>query len=900
VYLKRLTLNGFKSFGERTVLELGPGVSVIVGPNGSGKSNITDAILWALGEQSPSAIRSGSMQEVIFAGGPAAPACPRAEVELVLDNSRGEVELPVSELAICRRLGRDGEAEYLLNGARCTLTEIHELLSDTGLGKEAHSVVSQGRIEAVVLARPPERRALLEEAAGLAKYRRRRQRAQRKLERAAENLARALDVEQEARARLRPLHRQAQAADLSQRLARQLAEAKLALVCSQLAEQRQQLARTQTELAAARRDRAELEQQLAEVLVRREQAEQALGERSTSREQAAALHHGLRSALERAALRGEQLGAQGRSLTRAAAELERRLVELSEGPGGVEQERERLRGRIAELERRLGGLAQQSEVERSQRRAELERRQAELAARVDQAKARLAEARAASDRGRRAVEAERKGELWQRSWTELRAVLAEGLRRLATIEPEVERERELELLLGRCESLARAAVEHALGKVGAAERALAQAQEEVRAAERELGALGEQGRRLEQELAELERSNGGEAALAAAAVEGELASERRVLDRFERELARRQGAVAAAQQRLQLLRSLDPLLARALAALTALAQAGERHVGEAERQARGEREAAAALAANLRECAQQEAALQGRLGEAADLLTRCELAFQRSAERVAQLEREELSLVGELGEAQPQEVRGLDEQERAAIEGRIARLERRLAAIGPINPLAAEEYEQAKAHVEELERQRADLEAAMRELKGVIREADRKIKERFSETFEAVARHFEEVVGEIFPGASGRLVLVEPEEPEEGEGAGEQPQEAAPGVEIELRHAGRAAKRLSLLSGGEKSMTALAFLFSVFLARPCPFYVLDEVEAALDDLNLERFIRLLRRCAAGAQFIVVTHQRRTMEAADWLFGVSMGKDGLSKVLSRRMDQHSQPQLAPAS
>ena len=219
MHLSSVTLKGFKSFPERTRLDFTPGVSVIVGPNGSGKSNVTDAVLWALGEQSPLAVRGQSMQDVIFAGGSGVQSRSEAEVEVVLDNAGGAVDLPVGEISIVRRLNRAGEGEYRVNGARVRLTDVIEILSDTGLGKEMHSVVSQGRVEAIVTSKPRDRRMLIEEAAGLGKHRKRRRRAQLKLERTQDNMDRALDVEREARTRLRPLKRQAEAAELHGRLA---------------------------------------------------------------------------------------------------------------------------------------------------------------------------------------------------------------------------------------------------------------------------------------------------------------------------------------------------------------------------------------------------------------------------------------------------------------------------------------------------------------------------------------------------------------------------------------------------------------------------------------------------------------------------------------------------------
>src|ERR1700735_1575526 len=222
--LKSLTLKGFKAFPDRPHLDFGEGVSVVVGPNGSGKSNVTDAVLWAMGEQSPLAVRGQSMQDVIFGGGRGVQARSAAEVEIVLDNSDGTVDLPLSEISIVRRLDRGGEGGYRLNGARCRLTDVIEVLSDTGLGKETNSVVSQGRVEAIVTSKPRDRRLLIEEAAGLGKHRKRRRRAQLKLARTQDNLDRGLDVEREARSRLRPLKRQAEAAELHARLERQALE----------------------------------------------------------------------------------------------------------------------------------------------------------------------------------------------------------------------------------------------------------------------------------------------------------------------------------------------------------------------------------------------------------------------------------------------------------------------------------------------------------------------------------------------------------------------------------------------------------------------------------------------------------------------------------------------------
>lgn len=307
------------------------------------------------------------------------------------------------------------------------------------------------------------------------------------------------------------------------------------------------------------------------------------------------------------------------------------------------------------------------------------------------------------------------------------------------------------------------------------------------------------------------------------------------------------------------------------------------------------------VAGQLRECAQRETTLQADLHRANESLTAAEVALQRARDQTAELEHALRQVAERLELDLAPAEQPLEAAARAALEMRLERLARRREQLGPVNPLARQEYAQAVEHVEELERQRTDLETALRELQQLIADTDRQIEELFEQTFAAASANFEQVCAQLFPGGRGRLRLVaEPEGPARvlgAEAAGEDPEASGEelggrppelGVEIEINPAGKDMRRLSLLSGGEKAMTALAFLFAVFLASPCPFYILDEVEAALDDPNIDRFLALVRSYAARAQFIVVTHQRRTMEAADFLYGVSMGGDGISKVISRRL------------
>ncbi|HEY5288280.1 MAG TPA: hypothetical protein VIJ50_14375, partial [Solirubrobacteraceae bacterium] len=551
-------------------------------------------------------------------------------------------------------------------------------------------------------------------------------------------------------------------------------------------------------------------------------------------------------------------------------------------------------------------------------------------------------------------------------WGELRQVTEGGAERVLARRNERDRlivESEQAVV---SEQAARAAVEQALEQAREANLARDEADRALRDSERLLGEAAEAQRKalwlIEQRKAAPEQ---GPLAVRRAELQGELAAERRQAERRQAERAERARRI----ERLRVQRAADlELTPRAERLAAVLAGTGEAMAGlleQIEALLDADRSAGEQVSAELRACAQEEAEIQAALRVEGEAVTGAEVAAQRLRDQAAEAQEElrevcerlELPVPGPgrtqpddldepevehadephdssdgpsptsagestVEESDPEAVSPLGEEQEQALRSRLERLARRREQLGPVNPLAQDEYAEAVAHVEELEERRTDLETALRELRAVIRETDRQIHETFNETFSAAARNFEELVGDVFPGGSGRLRLVKDEQapravlggepaPENGEApdaeaAAEieadaeelQDAEEMMGVEIEITPAGKSTKRLSLLSGGEKSMTALAFMFSVFLARPCPFYVLDEVEAALDDLNLDRFLTLLRRYSDRAQFIVITHQKRTMEAADWLYGVSMADNGVSKVLSRRLPkEEAAPQVA---
>jgi chromosome segregation protein len=278
VHLKSLTLKGFKSFASATTLRFEPGITCVVGPNGSGKSNVVDALTWVMGEQGAKALRGGKMEDVIFAGTSGRAALGRAEVTLTIDNSDGALPIDYSEVSVTRRMFRDGAGEYEINGSSCRLMDVQELLSDSGIGREMHVIVGQGRLAAILESRPEERRAFIEEAAGVLKHRKRKEKAVRKLDAMQSNLSRLGDLTSELRRQLKPLGRQAEIARRAQTVQADLRDARLRLAADDLVIRRSELAEQQTSETELRRQQDELAEQLDELSTQVDDNEKSLAQ----------------------------------------------------------------------------------------------------------------------------------------------------------------------------------------------------------------------------------------------------------------------------------------------------------------------------------------------------------------------------------------------------------------------------------------------------------------------------------------------------------------------------------------------------------------------------------------------------------------------------------------------
>ena len=1222
MYLKELTLRGFKSFASATTLRFEPGITAVVGPNGSGKSNIVDALTWVMGEQGAKNLRGSSMEDVIFAGTSSRPPLGRAQVSLTIDNTDRTLDIDYTEVTISRTIWRNGGSEYAINGSPCRLLDIQELLSDTGLGQQMHVIVGQGRLDAILKADPSGHRAFIEEAAGILKHRKRKERALRKLANTETNLSRLDDLLGEIRRQLGPLGRQARISRRADSIQISLRDAQARLYAEDACESMKRREALRTELTAVRTQLNAAQHDLARIKVRIEQVEALSSQSSPAIARINQTFHELSRIEERLHALSQLAGERSRSLAgqivtnfgedpgileQRAAELDAQAQEQQRTVSDMRLAFDKATEQRADGEKRLASVRQTlNELRRTAQQRETQiANLRELVAREESA-VQLAETRIRDFNGQRETLIRQHDEAEQQRQTlerESQAVDDDGGAALETARETVSRlqdelnavearrrevdgriislqakadalrdtldsrnasgslERDASLeTMGRLTDFIRVAegweegVAHALeqfagamvvpgreqmlhalkkakaDKLGKAviltaapvrtSAAAGRPASEASADSRSVTALATlvgpnpdapdpaqasdvadtvrvllsdvaavddvaQAQRVTSGTTGFTRAvtRDGEVVVAGVAAIGgsslsqsdlSLASRRdkalHEVAELKAELADLDAQVAqardvrdqarlavddAAQRRTELrlrIQQAEKALRGAVdrvASLSRQVTAMDERIAKTREDAQSHRlkldDLHRALASaqtatgehadfddltdrereleqNLNEAREQEVSariawteanrkaesltrqaglLHDNAREAAERRTRLEALNERRRRQMARIERiasdadavaglvaasirnvvarreelqaavsshdEELKtlraqrneiepcvagvqrreheldvdrerlaaaygqlmqkvadavgmgldeLVAQYGPDQPVPV--LDDDGRpmplddgddaarsdgsgdAGADGpadgdaaapvayrtvpyvraeqvkRLEKAKRDLAALGKVNPLAAEEYEALEARNRYLNDQRNDVVNSRDDLMTLIRDLDRTMVEVFRSAFEDTAAAFEQVFATLFPGGTGRLRLENPDDL------------LTTGVLVEASPAGKRVKQLSLLSGGERSLTALALLFAIFTARPSPFYVMDEVEAALDDVNLTRLLNAFEQLRSHAQLIVITHQQRTMSIADALYGVTMRADGVTAVVSQKL------------
>ncbi|AYG80176.1 Chromosome partition protein Smc [Streptomyces hundungensis] len=484
MHLKALTLRGFKSFASATTLKFEPGITCVVGPNGSGKSNVVDALSWVMGEQGAKSLRGGKMEDVIFAGTTGRPPLGRAEVSLTIDNSDGALPIEYAEVTITRIMFRNGGSEYQINGDTCRLLDIQELLSDSGIGREMHVIVGQGQLDSVLHADPMGRRAFIEEAAGVLKHRKRKEKALRKLDAMKANLARVQDLTDELRRQLKPLGRQAAVARRAAVIQADLRDARLRLLADDLVTLREALSAEIADEAELLRRKESAEADLKAALAREAQLEDQVRQLAPRLQRAQQTWYELSQLAER--VRGTISLADARVTSASAQPVEERR---GREPEDMEREAARIREQEAELEAALEA-AEHALEDTAAHRAELEGELAVEERRLKDVARAIADRREGLARLRGQVEAARgRAGSAQAEIDRLAAARDEAGERAATAQGEYEQlKAEVDGLEAEDSELAEAH-DAARRELAGAEAALAAAREEATVAERERAAL---------------------------------------------------------------------------------------------------------------------------------------------------------------------------------------------------------------------------------------------------------------------------------------------------------------------------------------------------------------------------------------------------------------------------
>jgi chromosome segregation protein len=926
VFLKSIEIFGFKSFADRTLIQFADGISALLGPNGCGKSNVVDAIKWVVGEQSAKSLRADSMEDIIFNGTETRKPLGVAEVTVTISNESSILPIDVPEIAIKRRLYRSGEGEYFINGKLCKLRELRELFWDTGIGKSAYSVMEQGKIDQILSSRPEERRYLFEEAAGITKHKVRSREAELKLDKTEENMRQVAGILGEVKRSHDLLKSQSEKTLKYRALRDDIFERELDLHLIRLRQFVQEKDRRDEEIAAKSKTRDATKAEIDGINLSLEENLDVVNSMESSLVQHQKTVYGL--AVEKV---GKEK--QRKLLSERVAEARAKMAQAQLRAKGARDKIEGLREDESEKEGDLAGL--------KARLREIEANVRDFEANIRSSEARVAENEASV----RKAENEILG---------LEGVRAGARERLDAITEDIVAELDSRLRDTGYSSQERARAEEAIeGNIGILEARLAGKAailedlahlEDYRTEEARARIEGARAAIVEalETAAELRRRFADYRRTAPSFIDEFLSPEGIITKKraIDLEIASSDEGIAQRRERIAALRAENLLLMEKLAEYRATLEElrGNRIRVETQAQAGAE-----ALALLKREIVSQETYLkelenevwleekrlgesEEELGEIDSELVEIERKGRETQAEAERLEREiavknsdlskrqdelkkKMERLGALqieverlhmGLAQTEtEIRNVKENfaeqysrdlmefETRMFEVRtpmselretIAALRQKLKDLGSVNLMAPEEYGEVKERYDFLSGQLADLEAAKADLQRITEEIRTESAELFLATYNRIKKNFHNMFRRLFGGGRGELRLVDPNHVLES------------GIEIYAQPPGKKLEAITLLSGGEKTLTAIALLFATYMVRPSPFCFLDEIDAALDEQNVIRFVNLLREFGRTSQFVVITHNKKTVTGADALLGVTMEESGVTKAIAIRLER----------
>ena len=933
MFLKSLEILGFKSFADRTLIEFSPGISALLGPNGCGKSNVVDSIKWVVGEQSARSLRAESMEDIIFNGTETRKALNVAEVTLTVSNENSSLALDSPEIAIKRRLYRSGESEYYLNGQLVKLKEIRELFWDTGIGKSAYSVMEQGRIDQILSSKPEERRYLFEEAAGITKHKVRSREAEMKLERTEENVRQVQGILGEVRRSHDTLKSQSDKTLSYRTLRDEIFQVELDLHLLRL--------------RLFVQDKSRRDEEAADKARARDAVKKSIDDLNLSLEESLDIVNTMESKLVE-----HQKTVYGLAVDRAGKEKQHKLLaeRVSEAKAKIDQARLRKKG----AQERLEGLEEEAQEKEGEVRSlkarilEIEKNIASFESNITAADGRIRDNEAAILRAEQGIASLESGQ--EEAQKELDAITDDIVRELdarlkesgysakdrraaeeaidgliAAVHARIAGKQALLADLGKMADYktedARALIEKARADLEGTKARIEELRELYEAYKRTTPsfideflspegiitrkrAVDERIARIKDEIAALK-----DRILAIRDENRQLAERideyRRTLEELRGNRIRMQTQGQAAEEALTLLKREIAVQGGVLKELENEVYLEEKRLADATEQVADLDQEIAEIEAKGRRLSSEVEKLerditlknsdlgkrQEELRKKMDRLGQFQAELERIHLTLAQTDTEIRNIKENFREAYSRDL--LEFEERMfeirvgvpVLRDSLQDLRVRLKELGSVNLMAPEEYTEVKERYDFLSGQLADLEKAREDLKRITQEIRTESAELFLDTYNKIKKNFHNMFRRLFGGGRGELRLVDPDHVLES------------GVEIYAQPPGKKLEAISLLSGGEKSLTAIALLFATYMVRPSPFCFLDEIDAALDEANVIRFVNLLREFGRISQFIVITHNKKTVIGSDSLLGVTMEESGVTKVIAVRLERGDEGRAA---
>ena len=866
MYLKSIVVNGFKSFAERVNIDLSNKVNVVVGPNGSGKSNVVDAISWVLGTQSPGALRTNKMEDVIFAGTEKLSEKGFAEVYLnfVVDADKFNGS---EEISIGRKLYRDGASEYFMNGLNCRLLDIQEFLSDLGIGKQQHTIISQGQIAEILNSKPEDHRITIEEAAGVLPFKLKKDKALRRIESGDKEIKRAKDVLREINKQLKPLKIQAEQAQAHESLNVSLLEHKTNLnmlkytifdnkekdISIQLDEITNKLKNVVSATEAAKKLKSNLTSELGQGVSISSLFKDYSNKLSTKSEQ-------VKSVAQIATERLDNLERESIREEQRLSDLQNKVLANTLTINDLSNKLITRKDTLTDLNQNLESLNKQINENNKNQSASLEVNEAILEKDLDYLKdivSKLEVNLSAS---------EETFNKWQQDKESTKSLLEKHNSLISN-----------KFTLKSSFSKVRKNINSIIDR-------------EVDTTKINLDVLKlEYNKKLDILNSKIDQQNIiSNNTSYKEELKNQEVSLRAKLKSLEDDITSRSNQLVSAAEQIKFLTNensdlqltideihyapdtdykneLENIIAESTKLIQILNTSSESMLSQADlyEQKHGNKNS------KISELDDEIESLNKTYISLND--EKSNLSIQK-AEYSSEKAHHYSTLVNMYG-IEMRQIQGFDPElhNQNEMENDIRSIEEQIEKIGVVNYLAKTDYEQLDARHQEISASIEDLTSSKKELLLHIKEIEDEIEFRIDSSFNSISVHFAEIFEQLFPGGKGSLELTNKENLLET------------GIEINVQPKGKKVKKLSLLSGGERSLAAIAFLFAIFKSFPSPFYILDEVEAALDDANLHRMINLLNYVKDDAQFIIVTHQQQTMHAGDILYGVTMEPGSGSRI-----------------